>query len=55
MTLCSKVKFEGEYEYKEKYMYLATTMYILNNIESNLQFGKTVKKQLDVITINNKV
>ncbi len=55
MSLCSKVEFEWDYEYKEKYMYLASTMYILNNIEKNIQFGKTIKKQLDVITINNKV
>lgn len=55
MILCSKVKFKWDYEYKEKYMYLASTMYILNNIESNIQFGKTIKNQLDLIEINNEV
>lgn len=53
MSLCSKIKFEWDYEYKDKYMYLATAIYVLNNIEDNIQFGKTVKAQLDKITINN--
>lgn len=55
MTLCSKIKFKGDYEYKEKYMYLASTIYILNNIESNIQFGRTIKSQLDLIEINNDI
>lgn len=55
MSLCSKINFEWDYEYKEKYMYLATTIYVLNNIEDNIQFGRTVKSQLDKITINNEV
>ncbi len=55
MSLCSKIKFEWDYEYKEKYMYLATTIYVLNNIEDNIQFGRTVKSQLDKITINNEI
>ncbi|HKL43685.1 MAG TPA: hypothetical protein VJ892_00205 [Candidatus Absconditabacterales bacterium] len=53
MSMCSKIKFEGDFDYKDKYMYLATSIYILNNIEKNIQFGKTLKSQLDIITINN--
>jgi hypothetical protein len=36
-------------------MYLATTIYILNTIEENIQFGKSLAKQLDTITINNEI
>ncbi len=54
MSMCSKIKFEWDFDYKDKYMYLATSIYILNNIENNIQFGKTIKSQLDSIKINNE-
>lgn len=53
MSMCSKIKFEWDYDYKDKYMYLATAIYVLNNIEDNIQFGRTVQRQLDEIEINN--
>ncbi len=55
MSLCAKVKFEWDYEYKDKYMYLASAIYILKNIEENIQFGRTVQRQLDEIIINNEI
>ena len=55
MSFCSKIKFEWDYEYKDKYMYLATSIYVLNNIEKNIQFGRTLTKQLDEIVINNEI
>jgi len=55
ITFCTKIKFQWDFTYKDKYMYLATAIYVLNHIDENAQFGKDIKKQLKKITINNEV
>jgi hypothetical protein len=54
ISLCAKVKFQWEFNQKDKYMYLASSIYVLKHIENNKQFGKTIKQQLKRININNK-
>lgn len=55
MSFCTKIKFQWDFSYKDKYMYLATSIYVLNHINDNAKFGKDIKKQLKKITINNEV
>lgn len=55
INICSKIKFEWDYEYQDKYTYLATTMYILNTIDKKIEFGRSLKHQLDKIVIKNNV
>lgn len=55
ISLCAKIKFQWDYSAKDKYMYLATSIYVLRHIDSNIQFGKPVKTQLKKITINNDI
>ncbi|MCK9467047.1 MAG: hypothetical protein M0P94_01850 [Candidatus Absconditabacterales bacterium] len=54
ISLCAKIKFQGEFDIKDKYMYLASSIYVLKHIENTQQFGKTVKQQLKKININNE-
>ncbi|HOG14998.1 MAG TPA: hypothetical protein PK674_00200 [Candidatus Absconditabacterales bacterium] len=53
--LCAKIKFQGEFDAQDKYMYLASSLYVLKHIENNQQFGKAVKQQLKEIKINNEI
>jgi len=55
MSVCSKIKFEWEYTYKDKYMYLATAIYVINKISANIQLWRDIVKQLDELTINNEI
>lgn len=52
ISFCAKIKFQWELNQKDKYMYLASAIYVLKHLETNLQLGKPVKTQLKKITIN---
>ena len=51
--LCLKVKFVWDISPKDKFMYFASTMYVLNTISDNIQIWKDVYSQLKTITINS--
>lgn len=51
-VFCDKITFNGSYTYKDKYMYLASSIYILRFIENNIQIGLPIKNQLSNIVIN---
>jgi len=53
ISFCAKIKFQWDFSQKDKYMYLASSMYVLKHLETNMQFGRPVKTQLKKITINN--
>jgi len=55
ISFCTKIKFQWDFTYKDKYMYLATSIYVLNHINENAQFGKDIKTQLKKINISNEV
>lgn len=55
ISLCAKVQFKWEFDIKDKYMYLASSIYVLKHIENNQQFGKGLKQQLKKISINNEL
>ena len=50
---CRKMNFNGEYDIKDKYMYLASTIYILRFIEDNIQVWLPLAKSLDTIVVND--
>ena len=52
-TFCDKVLFNWSYSIKDKYIYLASAIYILRFIENNIQIGLPIKKQLNVIVVND--
>ena len=53
MSFCSKIKFQSEFTYKDKYMYLASAIYVLNFIGNNAQIGAPIKDQLKSISISS--
>ncbi|HRX64157.1 MAG TPA: hypothetical protein P5060_03580 [Candidatus Absconditabacterales bacterium] len=54
MSICSKIQFDDEVSYKDKYMYIASTIYLVNQINDNIEFGRDVIKQLDKVTIKSE-
>lgn len=52
-TFCSKITFNWEYNIKDKYMYLASAIYILRFIENNIQAGLPLSKNLNTIIVND--
>lgn len=55
ISLCAKIKFQWDFSQKDKYMYLASSIYVLKHLENNMQFGRPVKTQLKKISISNEV
>lgn len=53
LDLCLKVKFVWDISSKDKFMYFASTMYVLNTISKNIQIWKDIKSQAKVITIDS--
>ena len=51
-SFCDKIVFNGSHTYKDKYMYLASSIYILRFIENNIQIWLPIKNQLVNIIIN---
>lgn len=51
--LCLKVKFVWDISSKDKFMYFASTMYVLNNISNNIKIWRNINTQTKVITINS--
>jgi len=54
-VFCNKISFHGDFLSQDKYMYLATSIYILNHIDQNKQFGRDLKNQLSKIEIKKEV
>lgn len=52
-SFCSKLLFNGYYSSKDKYMYLASAVYILRFIENNIQIGLPIDDALNTIIIND--
>lgn len=52
-VFCSKVNFNGNFEYKDKYMYLASAIYVLKFIDRNIKVWSPLKNQLKTITVNS--
>lgn len=53
LDLCLKVKFVWDISSKDKFMYFASTMYVLNTISKNIQIWKDINSQAKVITIDS--
>ena len=53
VDLCLKVKFVWDIPSKDKFMYFASTMYVLNTISKNIQIWKDINSQAKVITIDS--
>jgi hypothetical protein len=52
---CDKIKFQGDFTNKDKYIYMASSIYVLRHIERNIKFGRDITKQLNRIVINDDV
>lgn len=52
-TFCRKITFNGEYDIRDKYIYLASTIYILRFIEDNIQVWWPLAKNLNTIVVND--
>lgn len=50
-SVCMKIRFDWDISSKDKFMYLASTMYVLGNISENLQIGWNINNQLQKITV----
>lgn len=51
-NLCMKVVFDGNFAAKDKFMYLASTIYVLNTISDNIQIWWDIGTQLKKVTIS---
>ncbi len=49
---CMKIVYVWDISAKDKFMYLASTIYVLNTIYENIQIWEDIKTQLEKITIN---
>lgn len=54
MTFCSKIKFQSEFSSKDKYMYFASAVYVLNFIKNNAQIWAPISDQLKAISISSE-
>lgn len=52
-TFCDKINFNGDYDIKDKYIYLASAIYILRFIENNIQAWLPLARNLDTIIVND--
>lgn len=52
-TFCNKITFNWDYEIKDKYMYLASAIYILRFVENNIQAGLPLSRNLNTIIVND--
>lgn len=52
-TFCDKMIFNWEYDMQDKYMYLASAIYVLRFIENNIQAWLPIAKNLDKIIVND--
>jgi hypothetical protein len=50
---CLKIKFVWDIPPKDKFMYFASTVYVLNTISKNIQIWWDINKQLKKITIDS--
>lgn len=52
ILICTSVDYEWEFDAEEKYMYLASIVYVIDNIDANIIWADKVQKILDKIVIN---
>lgn len=51
-STCIKIVFDWEFSSKDKFMYFASTIYVLNTISENIQIWWDIKTQLKKINLN---
>lgn len=51
-NFCVKIVYDWEFSAKDKFMYLASTVYVLNTISDNIQIWWSIKQQLKKISIS---
>lgn len=51
-SFCMKVVFDWEFSSKDKFMYLASTIYVLNTISENIQIWWDIKTQLRKVKLS---
>lgn len=52
-SYCMKVVYDGEISAKDKFMYLASTIYVLNTISDNIQIWWNIKQQLKRVDVSS--
>ena len=53
-NFCVKIIYDWEFSSKDKFMYLASTIYVLNTILDNIQIWWNIKQQLKKINISSE-